>query len=119
MPGNKIVPMDVQCMTISLTAADMARRLMHTDLLFTTHPLSNSVDGWQHSGAGAVTVDPWRQLIAYGLGEIQPTKGRLGDQEITWCIVLTERGRWWVRAGCPLDIQPPSSGQHNRRRRAA
>jgi hypothetical protein len=110
-------------------AAAMARQLAEPDgkVIFTEHPLSNSVARWAVHGDGARgSADPIRQLLAYGLGEIAAITPPLIERDdwgnperFDWQIVLTERGRSWVRAGYPLDIQPPASGQHNRRRRAA
>jgi len=119
-------------LTLSPDAVAMARQLAEPDghIFFDRHPLSNVPDPWRVSGRevtdghpGLHGVDPYRQLLAYGLAEVAPceppyivrdewTGARLPHP---WSVVLTERGRAWVAGGCRLDIEAPCSGLRRRR----
>lgn len=124
----------VSDLCLSAAAAAMARQLAEPDgrVVFEQHPLTNEPVRWSVGAHdlttghdGRFVVEPYRQLLAYGLAEIVPceppyvvtddwTGRRLSHP---WAIVLTERGRAWVADGCRLGIEPPASGM--RRRRAA
>ena len=102
---------------ISLPARQMARQLAAPDgmVVFVDHPLANARQGWSvtddRQGGALFEIDAWRQLLAYGVGEIAPIEPPLVDigGPYRWQIRLTDRGRDWLKAGAPLDIQPPAS----------
>ena len=127
MLGNRtMVSSTAQDMAISPDAADLAWRLTGARFIFTDHPLSNNGDTWSVEDLGVSGFDPLRQILAYGIGQIDPLippeieMDERGQPELfAWSVTLTERGSAWLEAGCPLDIQPPVSGQSNRRRRSA
>jgi hypothetical protein len=123
----------VSDLRLSAAAIDMARQLAEPDgrVVFDRHPLSNEPLRWGveardltlgHAGRFAA-VDPYRQLLAYGLAEVAPcdppyvvvdewTRERITHP---WSVVLTERGRAWVERGCPGDVRPPTSAPGRRR----
>ncbi len=117
---------------LSPDAVAMAQQLAEPDgrVVFDRHPLSNEPLRWgvsrghDEQPGGLFAVEPYRQLLAYGLAEVAPCQPPYmvrDDWEGTWTahpwsIVLTDRGRAWVDDGCRRDIEPPASGQ---RRRAA
>lgn len=117
----------VSDLRLSPAAMAMARQLAEPDgrVVFDRHPLSNEPLRWGvgahdltagHDGRFAA-VDPYRQLLAYGLADVawcDPPVVAVDDwtgERIShpWEVTLNDRGRAWVGRGCPLDIVPPST----------
>ena len=115
----------VSDLRLSAAAIAMARQIAEPDgrVVFAEHPLRNTPGeftvgaGRDRKPGGIWGPDPYRQLLAYGLAEIAPcappyivvddwTRERITHP---WSVVLTERGRAWVEAGCPEDVRPPAS----------
>jgi hypothetical protein len=101
---------------LSPAAVAMARQLALPDgkVVFTRHPLTNQPDAWSVGGGRQHQGLPYRQLLAYGMAEVaahEPpflTVNAFGPPTPhPWQVVLTERGRAWVVAGCPVDVAPP------------
>lgn len=120
---------------LSAEAVAMARQLAEPDgnVVFEGHPLRNTPDNWivgvsdaKSAKDGWFKVDPYRQLLAYGLAEIikrdkphiEADPWTRARREFWWAIVITERGRAWLADGAPRTIQPPAYNP-GRRARAA